>query len=65
MYRELALLMKRQVFLIGKKKGAYTELIGIGSIQIHILTPFQKKLLLLAGSLSRFIKADIVKEHRT
>ena len=32
---------------------------------MHILTPFPKELLLLVGSLSRPIKADIVKEHLT
>ena len=30
---------------------------------MHILTPFPKKLLLLSGSLSRPVKADIVKVH--
>ena len=45
------------------KKGAYTELIGIGSIVKHIHTPFQKELLLLAGSFSQSVKADIVNEH--
>ena len=62
MSKEFVHLMKGLIFLTGKK-GAYTESISIGSIQIQILTPFPKKLLLFSGSLSRPVKADIVKEH--
>ena len=63
MSKKLVFLKMRKRLLYPAKKGAYTRSIGIGSIQIQILKPYPKELLLLAGSLSRSVQTDIVKVH--